>query len=84
MDAQVGSNGPGAIGKSNFTSGEFANAPSGTLSGGSGLGTSGMGGSGGNPWAGADTVATTSKTPSLNFNDINFPAGFMTDFRKVI
>src|ERR1039458_4803840 len=45
MDAHVGANGPGAIGKSSFTSGEFANAPIGTLSGGCGLEIAGSEGS---------------------------------------
>ena len=44
MDAHVGANGPDAIGKSSFTSGEFANAPIGTLSCADGLEIAGVGG----------------------------------------
>jgi hypothetical protein len=48
MDAHVGANGPGAMGKSNLTSGVLMESPNGTLSGGNDLEISGSGGSGGN------------------------------------
>jgi hypothetical protein len=50
MEAQVGSNGPGVMGKSSFSSGNELESPNGTLSSARGGGTSGSG-------AGPDRVA---------------------------
>jgi hypothetical protein len=47
MDSQVGSNGPGAIGKSSFTSGNASGSPIGTEPSGTAGGTGGGGVNGG-------------------------------------
>ena len=65
MDAHVGANGPGAMGRSNFTSGESFSAPSGTLSSGKGFGMSGIGGNGGK--ANAVTDVAINNDRKLNF-----------------
>ena len=88
MDAHVGSNGPGAIGKSNFTSGELGNAPSGTLSAGNAADTSGIGGKTGraNVFV-AETVNTSATTMVGNRPENLFgrkPCGRTTDVTIII
>ena len=56
MDSQVGAKGPGAMGRSSFTSGKDVVSPIGTLPSGSFLGISGIGGSLNDVCACANTV----------------------------